>query len=184
MNANRQLGQSTSRDAVLRSPSRSSQNSANREAPENFPASLFPCILASLPTQQRAPTSTARITSHKSRITAFLIDIAAIRNRLNPFAFNASVASNRHAKGPFPFCTIGAQPAKVPCSLRDLVCYSHRRTRVPPPGLRAIAPARPTWCEGLPLLCHGEIRLRRIQAAARQGLVFPSARDIDRKHPG
>jgi hypothetical protein len=96
--------------------------------------------------------------NHKSRMTAFLIDTRRLEMYVSSCNFNESVRSNRHSQGPFPFCTITTKLAKVLYSLRSPICYSHRRTRVPPLGLRALAPARPTWGESLPLLCcHGEL---------------------------
>ncbi len=133
MNAHRQLDQR--RTPGARSP---------------FPASLPPCL--------PAPVFKSRVTPFKSsRITPFLIDTPAIRIRPIFFAFNTNTTSNRHSKRPFPFCTIATKLAKVLYLPRDFLCYSHRRTRVPPHGLRALAPARPTWCESLPLLGHREL---------------------------
>lgn len=157
MNAHRPFGQKSSRLAVAGSPSLAFLSSC-------FPATAFP---ASMPAPPRAP----RITSHQSRITPlphslftdhhspstrFLIDIWRLRIDVTPCKCNKTHRSNRHSKGPFPFCTIAAKLAKVLCSHPDLVCYSRRRTRVPPLGFRALAPARPTWCEGLPLPGHRE----------------------------
>jgi len=161
MNAHRQLGKSAPR---------------TQGAGSSFPASLPPCIPASpspcVPASMPAWAGSSRITSHQSRITAFkaslltnhhsritrfLIDTPAIRIRPIFFAFNTNTTSNRHSKGPFPFCTIATKLAKVLYLPRDFLCYSHRRTRVPPLGLRALAPARPTWCESFPLPGHREL---------------------------
>jgi hypothetical protein len=150
MNANRQPG----------------TNLKNIEPRSRFAASQPLGAGASASLQIRA----SRITSHKSRIRPFLIDTAAIRNRPNSFAFSTNVISNRHSQRPFPFCTIGTKLAKVLYSLPDLLCYSRRRTRVPPPGLRALAPARPTWGESLP------------RFAVMESFVFPPVRNLPRKH--
>jgi len=75
-------------------------------------------------------------------------------------------------------CAAGTRPAQYRCSPPNLVCYSHRRTRVPPNGSRATAPARPSpeasrllrWClrrqpasllrRGLPPIARGEFCAR------------------------
>jgi hypothetical protein len=144
MNANQKLGQSASRGLPA-------------SLLPCIPASLDPCVPASALLRPRTRFQVSLLTNHHPRITSFLIDISAIRIRPISFAFNTNVICNRHSKRPFPFCTIGAKLAKVLYSLRDLVCYSRRRTRVPPLGLRALAPARPTGCESLPLPGHGEL---------------------------
>jgi len=75
-------------------------------------------------------------------------------------------------------CAAGTRAAQYRCSPPNLVCYSHRRTRVPPNGSRATAPARPSpeasrllrWClrrqpasllrRGLPPIARGEFCAR------------------------
>ena len=148
MNAHRQLGKSAPR----------------RPAPP-FPASLSPCFPTSLPPCLPAPVFESRITpfkaslltNHHSRITRLLIDIWRLEIDLTPCRYNKTHHSNRHGSGTFPFCTIATKLAKVLYLPRDFLCYSHRRTPVPPLGLRALAPARPTWCESLPLPGHREL---------------------------
>jgi hypothetical protein len=151
MNAHRQFGKSAARTLGADSP---------------FPAPLPPCVRASLPrcvpasipTQPRTPLHPSRIPPFKSSpITPFLIDIWRLEIVVTPCRFNKTYRSNRHVRGTFAFCTIATKLAKVFYSSRDLVCYSRPRTRVPPPGLRALAPARPTWCESLPLPGHREL---------------------------
>src|SRR5579863_5236530 len=75
-------------------------------------------------------------------------------------------------------CAAGTQAVRYRCSPPNPVCYSHRRTRVPPNGSRATAPARPSpeasrllrWClrrqparllrRGLPPIALGDFRAR------------------------
>jgi hypothetical protein len=47
-------------------------------------------------------------------------------------------------RGPVPRCAAGTTALQYLCSPPNPVCYSHRRTRVPPNGSRATAPARPS----------------------------------------
>jgi hypothetical protein len=59
--------------------------------------------------------------------------------------------SNRHGLGSLigafrtsnQSCAAGTRASQYHCSPPNPVCYSHRRTRVPPNGSRATAPARP-----------------------------------------
>jgi hypothetical protein len=46
--------------------------------------------------------------------------------------------------GPVLQCAAGTTNLQYLCSPPNFVCYSHRRTRVPPNGSRATAPARPS----------------------------------------
>jgi len=169
MNVNRNLG----------------ENRSNRQGRGAFRASPPPRVAASslqisvppgISSSARPRAGSSRITSHKSRITAFktspitpfLIDNRRLEIDVTPCECNKTHRSNRHCKRPFPFCTIATKLAKVLYSLPDLVCYSRRRTRVPPPGLRALAPARPTWCESLPLPGHGEFCVPAVSQCRRE----------------
>ncbi len=175
MNTHRQLGQCPSRTPAAGPPFPASSSPC-------LPPPLPPCVRASVPTQPRTQLHAPRITSHKpacrtgrsrvppfksSRITQFLIDIWRLEIDVTTCRYNKTHYSNRHGRGTFPFCTIATKLAKVFYSLPNLVCYSRRRTRVPPLGLRALAPARPTWCESLPLPGHRELS---VSSASQFGL--------------
>jgi hypothetical protein len=159
MNAHRQLGKSAARMRATGAPFLASLPPCTPASlSPYFRASLPPCVPASIPTQPRSPLHPPRITPFRySRITRFLIDIWRLEIVVTPCRINKTYHSNRHVRGTFAFCTIASKLAKVLYSLADLVCYSRRRTRVPPPGLRALAPARPTWCESLPPPGHREL---------------------------
>jgi len=169
MNANRKLG----------------ENRGNRSGRGAFRASLPPCVATSslqisapprIPASTRPRAGSSRITAfksslltnHHSLITPFLIDNRRLEIDVSPCRCTKTPGSNRHSRRPFPFCTIATKLAKVLYSPRDLVCYSRRRTRVPPPGLRALAPARPTWCESLPLPGHGEFCVPAVSQCRRE----------------
>lgn len=128
-----------------------------------LPCHRVPCLDAGAATRSTnhesriTPLPRSLFTNHHAPTTRFLIDIWRPEIDVTPCRCNRTCSSNRHSKGPFPFCTIAVKLAKVLCSQPGLVCYSRRRTRVPPLGLRALAPARPTWCESLPLPGHREL---------------------------
>ena len=159
MNARRQLGKSAPQTPVAVPPFPASLPPCTSASLSPYVrASRTPCVPASIPTQRRSPLHPPRITPFKSSpITSFLIDIWRLEIVVTPCRFNKTHHSNRHVRGTFAFCTIATKLAKVFYSSRDLVCYSRRRTRVLPLGLRALAPARPTWCESLPLPGHREL---------------------------
>jgi hypothetical protein len=65
-------------------------------------------------------------------------------------------------RAPAARCAAGTRAIRYRCSPPNPVCYSHRRTRVPPNGSRATAPARPSPEVSRLLRC----RLRRQPAAS------------------
>lgn len=78
----------------------------------------------------------------------------------------------RSAESSLPGCAAGTRSSQYRCSPANPVCYSHRRTRVPPNGSRATAPARPSPEVSRLLRC----RLRRQPAASLATRPSPIAR--------